>query len=106
MFIILGITYACCCGLCFFLTKRVLNNEFGWGERTLEKEGNIFYIFFSVTGPVGLLIVFLSSWQYCFMSKEKALEVYDTKNLREHGYYIGRKIAKDEGRLPAETLLA
>lgn len=100
MAIVIGIIHVFGCVLCFYFSKRVLNNQFGWGERALEKEGNGFSLFFSLIGFAGLFILFLSDWQYCFLAKEKALELYDAKNLRECGYYIGRQIAKDEGRLP------
>lgn len=106
MIIVIGIAYLCCYGLCFYLTRKAINNQYGWGERTNSKARDLpFFLMFSLFGPVGLFIVFLSDWQYCFMSKKEALKLYDAKNLRKYGYYIGREIAKDEGRLPEGTPL-
>lgn len=98
---IIGV-YLCSCCLCFFLTCRSWNNEFGWGERTkpIPRKDYFSCVGVSLCGPFGILAILLIEGRFCFMSKKRSLELYDAKHLEKYGYYIGRDIAKDDGRLP------
>ena len=104
MWIILVILGWIVCGAtAAWLVRRDFMNEFGWNERTLDNcsEPLLQAVVF-MAGPLGLLpalfCVLMNRFR-CFMTKNKALAHYDAKDMKKHSYYIGREIAKDEGRL-------
>jgi hypothetical protein len=83
------------------------NNRYGWGLRTLESEWDALRIFLFIIvflfWPVVFPQILIINWRYCFMSKEQALKHIDNRDIEKWGYEIGKKIAIEKGRLPANT---
>ena len=78
-------------------------NEFGWSERTIVVfTGMDWYLLFLavIMGPIMILIALVLYRKLCFTSKAKGLDLYDAKDMKKWGRYMGRNIAKEEGRLP------
>lgn len=78
-------------------------NRYGWNERAinpLDFQGWAILCAISIMSFCGVLVMLLVMWKHCFMSKEKALRLYDEKDMKDYGHHIGKQIAQNEGRLP------